>query len=384
MLPEGAALAIISAMRTKSKSISEILRQEIVSGKFDAAGKLPSEHQLMRRFSVARETVRGALKDLTDRELVDRRPGYGTFLADHASRLATQRFGVMVPDAFHPFYARICRGLEDGARRHGYTTLTAALGTGSMHERAVRAAEFADVCLRERVIGVFLQPLQFLERAEEFNRTLVAGFEENGIPVVLLDSDYVSPPLRTRHDLVGIDNTNAGYVLARHLIEAGARRIAYFSRARSAPTSLLRANGAGLAVSEAGLKWGRENIVFCDPNDARAVKRVFSGRSRPDAVIAVNDLYAERLLSTVKSLGLKVPGDLLLAGVNGDENAQRTDPPITTMVQPCYEIGTVAVNIMCHRIAKPTLPPLEAMLSAELVVRESSTPCSRARKGKRK
>ena len=104
MLPEGAALAIISAMRTKSKSISEILRQEIVSGKFDAAGKLPSEHQLMRRFSVARETVRGALKDLTDRELVDRRPGYGTFLADHASRLATQRFGVMVPDAFHPFY----------------------------------------------------------------------------------------------------------------------------------------------------------------------------------------------------------------------------------------------------------------------------------------
>ena len=44
------------------------------------------------------------------------------------------------------------------------TVETAALGTGSMHERAVRAAEFADVCLRERVIGVFLQPLQFLEK----------------------------------------------------------------------------------------------------------------------------------------------------------------------------------------------------------------------------
>ena len=122
---------------------------------------------------------------------------------------------------------------------------------------------------KSKSISEILQPLQFLERAEEFNRSLVAAFEENGIPVVLLDSDYVSPPLRTRHDLVGIDNTNAGYVLARHLIEAGARRIAYFSRARSAPTSLLRANGAGLAVSEAGLKWGRENIVFCDPNDAR-------------------------------------------------------------------------------------------------------------------
>lgn len=46
MLPEGAALAIISAMRTKSKSISEILRQEIVSGKFDAEGRLPLEAML--------------------------------------------------------------------------------------------------------------------------------------------------------------------------------------------------------------------------------------------------------------------------------------------------------------------------------------------------
>ena len=46
MLPEGAVLAIISAMRTKSKSISEILRQEIVSGKFDAEGRLPLEAML--------------------------------------------------------------------------------------------------------------------------------------------------------------------------------------------------------------------------------------------------------------------------------------------------------------------------------------------------
>ena len=49
---------------TKSRVISERLRQEILSGKFDISRKLPSEHQLMRRFSVARETVRVALKDL--------------------------------------------------------------------------------------------------------------------------------------------------------------------------------------------------------------------------------------------------------------------------------------------------------------------------------
>jgi len=40
------------------REISEQLRQEILDGKFDVARKLPREHQLMRRFSVARETVR--------------------------------------------------------------------------------------------------------------------------------------------------------------------------------------------------------------------------------------------------------------------------------------------------------------------------------------
>ena len=84
---------------TKSMEISEKLRQEILSGKFDDTRKLPSEHQLMRRFSVARETVRAALKELLDRNLVDRRPGYGTFLVERAEVAAARKFGVIMPDA---------------------------------------------------------------------------------------------------------------------------------------------------------------------------------------------------------------------------------------------------------------------------------------------
>ena len=76
---------------TKSREISERLRQEILGGKFDDTRKLPSEHQLMRRFSVARETVRVALKELLDKNLVDRRPGYGTFLVERAEVAAARK-----------------------------------------------------------------------------------------------------------------------------------------------------------------------------------------------------------------------------------------------------------------------------------------------------
>jgi DNA-binding LacI/PurR family transcriptional regulator len=374
-------------MKTKSKSISEILRQEIIDGKFDEARKLPSEHQLMRRFSAARETVRGAIRELTRRELVDTRPGYGTFLSDRASRLATQCFGVIVPDAYYPFYARICAGIESGAKKHGYTTLTAALGSGEMHERAIKAVEFAEVCKSQKVSGVFLQPIQLLDKAEEFNRSLLSVFAGADIPVVLLDSDFATPPTRSGYDIVSIDNTNAGYRLAGHLISKGAKRVVYFSNRLAAPSSLRRGSGVSFAVTEAGLVWNCGSIVIGDPSDTRFLKRIFRGADRPDGIVAVNDYIAVKLLESLTSMGMRVPGDVMLAGINGDECAEKSTPGLTTMVQPCREIGQTAVEIMLQRLADRGMAPRETLLMAELVERASTggnAGISKSRKGKKK
>ena len=357
---------------TKSREISEQLRQEILGGKFDAARKLPSEHQLMRRFSVARETVRAALKELIDKKLVERRHGYGTFLADLAKTKAAQKFAMIVPDAYYPFYQRICRGISDAAKARGWSILSAALGSGSMRERALRAVEFSEVCIREKVSGVFFQPLQFLRDSENVNRGILKLFKDAKIPVVLLDSDFVTPPLRSEYDLVGVDNTGIGYMLAKHVIAAGAKKIMYFSNPLPAPTSLKRGTGVGIAVTEAGLSWRKGSVFFADPTDTRAAARVFAGRSRPDAIIAVNDYIASLLLKTLKGIGKRVPQEVLLAGINGDPLAEESDPPLTTVVQPCHEIGRAAVALMFDRIADPELLPREVFLSAELVAREST------------
>ena len=357
---------------TKSREISEKLRQEILSGKFDDTRKLPSEHQLMRRFSAARETVRVALKELLDKNLVDRRPGYGTFLVERAEVAAARKFGVIMPDAYYPFYARICRGIELSAKKQGWAILSAALGSGGMRERALRAVEFAEVCERERVSGVFFQPLQFLKDSEKFNRTILKVFWDAKIPVVLLDSDFVSPPNRSEYDLVGVDNTNAGYTLAQHMIAAGAKRLVYFSNSLPAPTSLKRGTGVGVAVTETGFKWTKDRVFFADPEDTRAAERLFRSAKRPDAIIAVNDFIAAKLLKTLKAIGKRVPEDVLLAGVNGDPVSEESDPPLTTMVQPCERIGEAAVQLMFQRLADPELPPRTIMLSAQLKERVST------------
>ena len=127
----------------------------------------------------------------------------------------------------------------------------------------MRAVEFAEVCIREKVSGVFFQPLQFIRDGEKVNRDILKLFKAVKIPVVLLDSDFVPPPSRSEYDLVGVDNTGIGYMLAKHAIAAGAKRIMYFSNPLPAPTSLKRGTGVGLAVTEEGLQ---EQRIFRRPD----------------------------------------------------------------------------------------------------------------------
>jgi hypothetical protein len=74
----------------------------------------------------------------------------------------------------------------------------------------------------------------------------------------------------------------------------------------------------------------------------------------------------------LKAIGKRVPEDVLLAGVNGDPVAEEATPPLTTVVQPCHEIGETAVSLMFERLANSDFLPREVFLSAKLQVREST------------
>ncbi|MBQ6327866.1 MAG: substrate-binding domain-containing protein, partial [Kiritimatiellae bacterium] len=219
---------------------------------------------------------------------------------------------------------------------------------------------------------------------ERANRAVLSALHDAGIPVVLMDSDFVQPPQRSAYDLVGTDNLRIGYDLAHHMIEAGAKRIAYVTRPKPAPTSMLRGMGVGFAVSEAGLRWRKEDMMFVRYSDAETsvkhpdadvratAKRIAADRKRPDALIAGDDYLGVVLMESLREEGLKVPDDILVAGVNGDPVSGRSDPPLTTFVQPCEEIGAAAVELMFSRIETPSLPPREVRLASRFVARAST------------
>src|SRR6185436_8917854 len=123
-----------------------------------------------------------------------------------------------------------------------------------------QASQACRQLVAKKVSGVFFAPLELTPQKDAINRSVAESLDRAGIPVVLLDRDLVPYPERSQYDLVGIDNRRAGYVVTRHLIAGGCRRIVFLGRPGSAPTVDARIEGYKRAISEAKLPSGPQVV----------------------------------------------------------------------------------------------------------------------------
>ena len=355
-------------------SIFTVLRKEILHGKFDASGKFPSEHQLMLRFKVSRSTVRIALEKLKQDGILETRNGSGTYLTPLAKRV-TGLLGLIVPHiAGGEIATPVCSEISKAASKAGYSLL---FGDASSENDEIRSQRFMTLAwdyVRKGVAGVFIEPIELVKNASSVTARVIDFLEEHGIPVILLDRDILPPPQRSKYDLVALDNVQIGYRLASHLIERGAKRICMFSRENSAPTVMLRFQGAREAIIDAGLRLKHSNIHYGNPDDVAQMRKLLTGQFRPDAFLCANDITAVALMNSLRKIGKQAPQDFLITGVDDVHLAATASPPLTTIHQPCREIAKAAVAAMIHRLKDPSLPPRQILLDAKLIVRVSTDP----------
>jgi DNA-binding LacI/PurR family transcriptional regulator len=331
---------------------------------------MPSEAELMETFGVSRITVGRAMRDLQRDGVVERRPGSGTYVAVPVSESGLS-FGLLIPELGETeIFEPICQGMMASplARRH-------ALVWGSPHGASGRSREeqawhLSRQYVERRVSGVFFAPLERMPAKDEINLRISRALEAAGIPVILLDRTVTPYPERGPHDLVGIDNRRAGYVMAEHLIQAGARRIAFVGVPDAAATVDAREAGYREALYRAGLTGSSALAVRLDPTARPEVARLME-QAGPDGIVCANDHTAARLMHTLLELGYDVPGAVRMVGIDDLEYAELLPVPLTTYHQPTRQIGAEALATMLERIERPDLPIRDVLLHGELVVRRS-------------
>ena len=90
--------------------------------------------------------------------------------------------------------------------------------------------------------------------------------------------------------------------------------------------------------------------------------------------MTINDLSSIGTLGGLRDLGLTVPDDVSLVGFDDVVGAELFDPPLTVIVQPVYDIGRRAIDVLLRRIAEPDRPLEDVTLPARLVERASVIP----------
>lgn len=371
--------------KAKYRTVIETLKSEILSGKWSSSSiSFPSERALSRRFGVSRPTITTALQELRGQGYLLRKQGSGTFLTRSAQRIGGA-IGLIVPgNCYAEIFPPICHEISRLAQERGMSVVLGDITSSSAEARARQVVSIAQKFAADRVAGIIYQPSELVAKVEDLNREALRILDDAEVPVVVIDWDIVPSPLRSSYDLIGIDNFDAGRILAQHMIERGAKQLRFLIKPNSAFSIRKRVLGAKSCVP-----YSDKVEVTIDVSSKESVAKLLKKRPRPDALICGNDTMAAHLLVTLRKLGVKVPDEVMVAGFDDVQHASLVVPSLTTIHQPCVEIARKAFDVLLARIVNPKAPVCAYYLSAPLVVRESTARknCSenkQTRKGKRK
>jgi LacI family transcriptional regulator len=254
-------------------------------------------------------------------------------LARNLRRQRTDAIGVIVTAIDNSHFSEMVRHIEDEAYIHGYRVLVC-----NTNEDAGKQAEYLRVLADERVGGVIISPAD--PAGAEIGEILDAG-----IPVVAVDREVTDP----RADAVVGDNVASVRDATLALIQLGHRQIACVSGWRTVGPSAERQAGYAEAMETAGLTpVTRETNSQIDGGRMAAIE-LLSGRARPTAIIAANNLMALGVFEAAREVGLQIPLDLAVVGVDDPFWAAYLEPSLTTIAQPVREMATTAMRLLTER-----------------------------------
>jgi DNA-binding LacI/PurR family transcriptional regulator len=273
----------------------------------------------------------------------------------------TQNIGILMPYVTRWFFAEVLEGIQDAllAQDLDLTLYDARPGT------AGRQRIFEQFLSRKRFDGLIAVGLE--PGDDEFTRLVAMNR-----PMV----SVVGAGMGT--SLIEIDDDDAARRATEHLIALGHRRISFVGGTVDghwAQVDRRRLKGYRDSMTDAGLAAEIQHVaseVSMPGGYAAAVDMLGDTRSRPTAVVATCDEVAIGTMIAARRLGIRVPTDLSVVGIDDHEYAEMFG--LTTLEQVPREQGAAAVELLLRQIEDPEQPPSLVRLHARLIMRTSTAP----------
>ena len=271
----------------------------------------------------------------------------------------TTMIALSIPDITNPFWPEVARGVQDAIEQAGNTVVLMNndwnAGREEQHLKRMRQKQFD---------GLIINP----------TATSNADLLKLEFPIVVLASGDTYPDF----DTVGSDSVQGGWQALEHLISLGHQRIGLIAGPPRRRKSHTHRDTYLQVLREHQIRFDPLLIIqtdFSNVGGFTAMQQFLALPQPPTAIFAVNDILALGALRAVQMVGLRVPDELSIIGMDDIFAAATTFPPLTTIAKPKYDIGVTAARFLLERIAG-TAPDMtrHPMLNCTLELRGSTAP----------
>ncbi|MBI2688971.1 MAG: LacI family DNA-binding transcriptional regulator [Acidobacteria bacterium] len=269
---------------------------------------------------------------------------------------STKTLGMLIPDIANPFYARVVRGVEDRLSKDGYSLLL-----GNTYNEVAAQARYLNLFRGRQVDALLL----FMTAGGE---DAVERMVRDKRPVVCVGR----VPQNFACDSVSADNITGTKLAVEHLIKKGHKTIGLIAGELGLSAGMDRAQGWRAALRKHRIKADDSLIESGDWTEAagcEAAHRLMDHSPAPTAIFAANFLMMTGVLRALKERKVAVPAAVEVSSSDDSEWLDVFSPPITTVVQPSYEMGERAADLALRRLADGNRPFTKVVLEPALRVR---------------
>lgn len=327
-----------------------------------------SQRDIARILGVNVSTVSRALKDLPGvssdlrKKIMELAESQGYRPNPFAMSLrygATHTLGIVVPDISFTHYSHIVKWIEEEARKNGY--LCIVTDSGDKHIGEIECVE--------QLMNMHVEGIAICLSQETTDFAHLERLKDNNIPVVLFDR-----VADVNFSTVSFNDVESARQATLHLIDSGARRIAFLGGPNSAKQSADRKHGYLEALRERRVTIRKELVKSGHANFNSGLSYTFELLDLPeppDAILVDHGLLTIAAFQAIISRGLLIPRDISIIGFMSDWVSGMSFPRMTFVKQNLKEMGRKTVKLLIEQINHETKVK-HIVVNARLNIREST------------
>lgn len=375
LLPTGTMKGMKLNMAKKYEIIKQDISEKIISEVYQVNDKLPTESELMEIYHVSRFTVRRAMDELEKENFVYSIQGGGTFVNDWKNKPHTEiknkTIGLISTHIANYIFPNIITGIDNYISSYGYSILIADTQNNPEKER-----KSLTNLLSNNLSGLIFEPTR--SARGNINKSIYDNIQSMGIPMLSINAVYDDLDI----PYLIMDDVKTGEMITDYLISQGHKQIIGIFKVDD-KQGINRMNGFIKAYQDHPeiLNMGDIMMYQTEENKINLFKKLHAmltgSEFIPTAIACYNDELAIQVINFVKEIGLKVPDDLSIIGVDDYQFSKFINSGLTTIRHPQEKMGFDAGKMIIDMLNKQ--PVTSKIYEPELIKRGSVRMVSQAK-----